>query len=153
MSDKPCVLFVCTHNAARSQMAEALLRDRASDRFRACSAGFEPTEVHPLTRQVLEERGLDVSGLRAKATLAFLGRVAVRYAIIVCEQTEEQCPHIYPFATNTLYWAFEDPAASASLGPELQLAKFRRVRDEIDARIQAWLEKETGPDARPRLGQ
>lgn len=147
MNEKPCVLFVCTHNAARSQMAEVLLRSRANDRFRACSAGFEPTEVHPLTLQVLEERGLDASGLRSKPTKDFLGRVAVRYAIIVCEQAEAKCPHIYPFAANTLYWGFEDPAASEALSSEMQLAKSRRVRDDIDERIQTWLEKEVPPSA------
>ena len=142
MNEKPCVLFVCSHNAARGQMAETLLRQRAGDRFRACSAGYEPTEVHPLTLQVLQERGLDTSGLRSKPTRDFLGRVAVRYAIIVCEQAEAECPHIFPFAANTLYWGFEDPAASETLSADIQLAKFRRVRDDIDARIQQWLEKE-----------
>jgi arsenate reductase len=139
MIQTPCVLFVCTHNAARSQMAEVLLRHRASGRFRACSAGFEPTEVHPLTRQVLEECGLDAAGLHSKPTREFLGRVAVRYAIIVCEEAEPKCPRIFPFAANTLYWRFEDPAAADGLSADMQLARFRRVRDDIDARIAAWL--------------
>jgi arsenate reductase len=148
MNQTPCVLFVCTHNAARSQMAEVLLRHRSGNRFRACSAGFEPTEVHPLTRRVLEERGLDVTGLRSKPTRDFLGRVAVRYAVIVCEDAEPKCPRIFPFAANTLYWRFEDPAAPDGLDAEMQLARFRRVRDEIDARIAAWL-VETGVSGEP----
>ena len=138
LHERPRVLFVCTHNAARSQLAEALLRKYAGDRFEAASAGFEPTEVHPLTRTVLAEIGLDGSRLHAKALRDFLARQAVRHAIIVCAQAEEQCPKIYPFSGETLYWAFDDPTAPES-SPELQLAKFRRVRDEIDARIRAWL--------------
>lgn len=137
-AEKPRVLFVCTHNAARSQMAEALLRKHAGDRFEAASAGFEPTDVHPLTREVLAEVGIDGSNLSAKGLREFLAKRAVRHAIIVCAQAEEQCPKIYPFAAETLYWAFDDPAALEG-SPELQRTKFRRVRDEIDARIQAWL--------------
>src|SRR2546425_12959985 len=67
MAERPCVLFLCTHNAARSQLAEALLRHHAGDRFRACSASMEPTDVHPMTRRVLEEAGIDTSTLRSKA--------------------------------------------------------------------------------------
>lgn len=137
-AEKPRVLFVCTHNAARSQMAEALLRKHAGDRFEAASAGFEPTDVHPLTREVLAEVGIDGSDLSAKGLREFLAKRAVRHAIIVCAQAEAECPKIYPFAAETLYWAFDDPAAREG-SPELQRAKFRRVRDEIDERIQAWL--------------
>ena len=140
VSRKPYVLFMCTHNAARSQIAETLLRKHAGHRFEVASAGFDPTEVHPLTRQVLSEVGIDPSGLVAKGLRAFLGKVAVRHAIIVCERTEEHCPRVFPFTGQTLYWAFEDPAKSQS-PPELQLATFRRVRDEIDARIRAWLQE------------
>ncbi len=138
MNEKPLVLFVCTHNAARSQMAEALLRKHAGDRFEAASAGFEPTDVHPLTRAVLAEVGIDGSRLHAKGMREFLAKRTVRYAIIVCAGTEEQCPKLYPFSGETLYWAFDDPAAREG-SPELQLAKFRRVRDEVDARVRAWV--------------
>lgn len=119
-------------------MAEALLRKHAGERFDAVSAGLEPTEVHPLTRAVLAEVGIDASALRTKGVNDFLAKVAIRHAIIVCAQAEAECPKIYPFASETLYWAFDDPAAFEG-SPELQLAKFRRVRDEIDARVQAWL--------------
>lgn len=138
MTEKPRVLFVCTHNAARSQMAEAFLRKHAGERFEASSAGFEPTEVHPLTRAVLAEVGIDATDLHAKGLREFLAKVPVRHAIIVCAQAEEQCPKIYPFAGETLYWAFDDPAALEG-SPELQLAKFRGIRDEIEARVRAWL--------------
>jgi arsenate reductase (thioredoxin) len=154
MSRKPYVLFMCTHNAARSQIAEALLRKYAGHRFEVASAGFDPTEVHPLTRQVLSEVEVDPSDLVAKGLHDFLGKVAVRHAIIVCERTEEHCPRVFPFTGQTLYWAFEDPTRSQG-SPELHLAKFRRVRDEIDARIRAWLhqlstETETPWRERPR---
>ena len=138
MKDEPRVLFVCTHNAARSQMAEAILRQVAGNRFEVCSAGFAPTEVHPLTVRALAEVGVDAKGLRAKAVRDFLGKEAVKYAIIVCAQDEESCPRVYPFAIHTLYWAFDDPSAAPGT-PDDQLATFRRVRDEIDHRIRDWV--------------
>lgn len=138
MTEKPRVLFLCTHNAARSQIAEALLRRYAGDRFEAASAGLNPTEVHPLTRQVLKEVGVNPEPLHAKGTRDFLGRVSVRYAIIVCQRAEARCPQVFPFAVQTLRWTFDDPTEPQG-SPELQLAKFRRVRDEIDARLKAWL--------------
>ena len=138
MTEKPRVLFLCTHNAARSQIAEALLRKYAGDRFEAMSAGLEPTDVHPLTRQVLEEIGVDHGPLRAKGAREFLGRTSVRYAIIVCQRIEAGCLQVFPFAVHTLHWNFDDPTEPQG-SAELQLAKFRRVRDEIDARLEAWL--------------
>jgi arsenate reductase (thioredoxin) len=128
-------------------MAEALLRKRAGHRFEVASAGLEPTEVHPLTRQVLAEVGIDASGLSAKGPREFLGRVAVRYAIIVCAQAEKSCPRVFPFAVQVLSWPFEDPALVEG-SPEIQLAKFRRVRDEIDARLRDWL-RELGTESSP----
>lgn len=139
-TEKPHVLFVCTHNAARSQMAEALLRRHAGDRFEVSSAGYHPTIVHPLTRQVLEEVGIDASALEAKSTQAFLGKANVKYAIIVCGKGEADCPRVFPFAVQTLQWPFDDPTR-ADGAPDIQLAKFRRVRDEVDTRIRAWLKE------------
>jgi arsenate reductase len=138
VTQKPRVLFLCMHNAARSQIAETLLRQYAGHRFEVISAGLEPTEVHPLTRQVLEESGVDHGPLRAKGAREFLGRTSVHYAIIVCQRLEAQCPQIFPFAVQTLHWNFGDPTEPQG-SAELQLAKFRRLRDEIDARIKAWL--------------
>ena len=137
-TEKPRILFLCTHNAARSQMAEALLRRHDGHRFEAASAGLEPTEVHPLTRRVLQEIDIDVSGLRAKGINESLGKVPVRYAIIVCERANRSCPNVYPFATHGLYWPFEDPA-EAEGSPEERLAVFRRVRDEIADRIRRFV--------------
>lgn len=139
MAAKPCVLFLCTHNAARSQMAGALLRRLASDRYRACSAGMEPTDVHPMTRWVLEEVGIDTRDLRSKGIDQILGKAPVRTAIVVCAQAaSEACPRLYPFAAEVLQWPFDDPSRVQG-SEELQLAAFRRTRDEIDARLRDWL--------------
>jgi arsenate reductase (thioredoxin) len=136
---KPRVLFVCTHNAARSQMAEALLRHYAGERFEVLSAGVAPTEVHPLTRRVLTDIGLDPRGLYAKDLDDFFAKVSITYAIIVCDRAEDGCPRLYPFALNTLYWPFDDPTQAEGT-VEVRLRTFRRVRDEIDRRVRAWLE-------------
>jgi arsenate reductase (thioredoxin) len=136
-TEAPRILFLCTHNSARSQMAEALLRRHGGHRYQACSAGLEPTAVHPLTRRVLEEVGLDTHDLQAKGISAFLGKVPVKLAIVVCAQ-EDSCPRVYPFANRTLYWPFDDPAA-ASGTPDEQLAVFRRVRDEIADRVRRFV--------------
>jgi arsenate reductase len=102
MTAKLRVLFLCTHNAARSQMAEALLRHLAGDRFEVVSAGLEPTEVHPFTHQVLTERGIEMHPLRAKGVREFLGKVKVDYAIAVCNPAEIDCPRMFPFALRIL---------------------------------------------------
>jgi arsenate reductase len=136
---KPLVLFLCTGNSARSQMAEAILRDRAGDRFEVASAGLEPTgQVHPITIQVLNEAGISTRGLRSKESTEFLGKVSVRIAVIVCERANQSCPRIYPFATETLYWPFEDPAAAED--PQA-IETFRTIRDQIAAKIDAWLKE------------
>ena len=140
--NKQRVLFLCAHNAARSQMAEALLRKHAGDRFDVASAGLEPTAIHPLTARALNEVGVDLSGQRAKGLDLFLGKTAFQIAIIVCERTQQNCPHIYPFALHRLYWPFEDPADAQGTEEE-QLQKFRDVRDQIEARILDWLKNPT----------
>ena len=139
------VLFLCTQNAARSQMAEALLRHVAGSRFEVVSAGLEPTSVHAFTRRVLEEKGMDTRGLHAKSLGEFLGKAHIRYAIIVCEYTEEQCPRLYPFALQTLYWPFDDPLqAQGSCAQRLET--FRAVRDKIADRLCEWLHQCTLED-------
>jgi arsenate reductase len=135
---KQSVLFLCAHNAARSQMAEALLRKHAGERFEVVSAGLEPTTVHPLTVRVMNEVGLDISWQRVKGLDGILGKTAFQLAIIVCERTQKNCPHIFPFAMQRLYWPFEDPADGNGTEAE-QLQKFRDVRDQIEARILEWL--------------
>ena len=121
-------------------MAEALLRQLARDRFEVASAGLEPTAVHPLTRQVLSEAGIDVSGLHAKGVNEFLGKASVQYAIVVCSEKEWQCPRLFPFAVGNLRWPFEDPLQVSGTDPE-RLVAFRRVRDAIEAQLRTWLEQ------------
>jgi arsenate reductase len=101
---------------------------------------MEPTPqgVNPLTLRVLEEKGLDTSGLRSKSTMDFLGHTRVHTAIIVCDKAQQSCPRIQPFAGQTLYWPFRDPAAATGT-EEQRLAVFRAVRDEIEAKIVDWL--------------
>lgn len=134
---KPRVLFLCTHNQARSQMAEAWLRAYGSDRFEAHSAGLEPLEIHPLTRQVLSEAGLDISGQRSKGLDEYIAKIHVGYLVTVCTNAEKNCP-VYPGVGVRLYWPFEDPVTFAG-GEEEKLAKFRHVRDQIKERVLEWL--------------
>lgn len=146
------VLFLCTANSARSQMAEALLRELAGGRFDAHSAGVEPGVVHPLTREVLEELGIDTGGLRAKPLSEYLGRRRVHQAIVVCESARQRCPSTYPFALRTHFWPFDDPAAVEGSDSERRAA-FRAVRDAIRARIAAWVDSdECEPLARDERG-
>ena len=132
------VLFLCTGNSARSQMAEALLRHHAGDQFESCSAGLHPRDIHPMTLLVLSDIGVDTDGLCSKGVDQFLGKTSVSCAITVCEKAQQTCPRIFPFAANTLYWPFEDPAALEGTDDE-RLQKFREVRNQIDDRIRQWL--------------
>jgi arsenate reductase len=132
------VLFLCTGNSCRSQMGEALLRHRASDRFDVFSAGTQPKGIHPLTIRVLEEKGLDTSKLRSKDITEFLGKLPVHHLIVVCENAEGNCPRIFPGMLDRQFWPFDDPPAFKGT-EEDKLHKFREVRDQIDARIERWL--------------
>ena len=141
MMQKPGVLFLCTGNSARSQMAEAFLRKHAGDRFEVHSAGLEPKDIHPLTKRALEEVGIVIRDQYAKGLDQFLGKVHFGYLITVCAKAEEKCP-VFPGVSVRLNWPFEDPAAFEGRDLE-KLNKFRQVRDEIDARVQTWLEDMT----------
>lgn len=129
------VLFVCTHNSARSQMAEALLRDAAGSRFHVESAGTTPTQIHPLAAQVIAERGLSLGTHRAKP----LAAVGTRwdYVITVCDAASELCPE-FEAKTSRLDWGVEDPSRAPGPVPQ-QLEAFRRVRDDLAERIRRWL--------------
>jgi arsenate reductase (thioredoxin) len=139
MSDS--VLFLSVSNSCRGQMAEALLRRHAPGRFESQSAGLHPAEIHRLTYLVMNELGMDLSGHRPKSVREFfrLG-LSPRFAIILCETTEPDCPKLYPGALQVLRWPFEDPARAAG-GEKVQLDTFRKVRDRIDRRIRLWLEE------------
>ncbi len=133
----PRVLFLCTKNSARSQLAEALLRKHAGGSFEAYSAGIDPGEVNPLTVRVLNEVGIDASGLWAKSVELFRGKMHFDYVITVCSNAEERCP-IFPAATARLHWPIDDPAAVTG-SEEERLAAFRAARDQIEQRILAWV--------------
>lgn len=129
---KPKVLFLCTGNSARSQMAEGYLRHVANDRFEAVSAGTQPIDLNPLAVEAMREIGIDISNQRSKAASSLLGQ-HVPFVVRLCESAKERCP-IFPGTWEVLDWSFEDPAAAIGSDEE-RLAAFRRVRDEIIARI------------------
>lgn len=126
------VLFLCTHNSARSQMAEGLLRAWGGERFEACSAGVEATEVRPLAIRAMSEIGIDITGQSSKRLETYVGQ-PFDYAITVCDEAREACP-FFPGAQRQLHWSFDDPSAASGTDEE-RLAVFRRVRDEIGDRI------------------
>jgi arsenate reductase (thioredoxin) len=132
------VLFLCTGNSARSQMAEGFLRKYAGDRFEAHSAGLEPKGLHPLTVRVMEEAGVDISGQTSKGFDTYLGKMLFQYLVTVCNEAEKNCPAVWPGVSYRLHWYFEDPAAFTGTDEE-KLAKFRQVRDQIEKKIKAWI--------------
>ncbi len=134
---KTSVLFLCSGNSARSQMAEAILRKRAGDYFEVYSAGLEPRGLNPYTLRVLNESGSDTSELRSKVLTEFIGKQHFGYLITVCSNAEEKCP-IFPGMGMRLHWPFDDPVAFHG-SEEETLTVFRQVRDQIDAKIQDWL--------------
>jgi arsenate reductase (thioredoxin) len=135
----PKVLFLCTHNSARSQMAEAFLKEYAGNRFDVYSAGLEPTGLHPLAKRVMEEIGFDMSSHQSKDLKQFLGRAHFGYLITVCAGAEAACP-IFPGASIRLHWPFDDPGAFEGDEAE-KLTKFREVRDGIRTRVKSWIEE------------
>jgi len=147
MTMKPKVLFLCTGNSCRSQMAEAFLRGMAGDRFEVMSAGTDPVPVNSNAIRVMAEHGIDISHQRSKGVKPFLGR-GFPYLITVCDSANERCP-ILPGVINRLHWSFEDPAGAKGSDVE-RLHVFRRVRDEIEAAVRRFVE-EVGED-RPLTG-
>jgi arsenate reductase len=134
---KTRVLFLCTGNSARSQMAEAFLRTLAGGEYEAYSAGLEPRGINPLTIAVMKERGIDISGQRSKGLHEYLGRQHFGVLITVCDRAEKECP-IFPGVGTRLHWSFPDPAAVHG-SEEERLAAFREVRDAIELRLREWL--------------
>ena len=130
------VLFLCTHNSARSQMAEGWLRHLAGDRFEAASAGTEATRVHPLAIQAMREAAIDLGSHTSKTLDVLLDR-PWDFVITVCDAANERCP-LFPGRTTRLHWSFEDPSQATGSEAE-RLGTFRRVRDAIRARLEGWL--------------
>jgi arsenate reductase len=135
--EKTRVLFLCSGNSARSQMAEAILRMRAGDHFEVYSAGLEPKGLNPYTLRVLDEIGANTAVLRSKELLSFIGKQHFGYLITVCSNAEEKCP-IFPGMGLRIHWPFDDPATFKGNDTET-LTVFRTVRDQIDRKIQDWL--------------
>ena len=132
---KKRILFLCTGNSARSQMAEGLLRHEAGERFEVFSAGTHPSKVRPEAIAVMKEIGIDISGHRSKSVDEFAGP-DLDMVITVCDNAKESCP-VFPGPTERLHWPFEDPA-SVEGTEEQRRDAFRRVRDQIHGRIRAY---------------
>jgi arsenate reductase (thioredoxin) len=131
------VLFVCTGNSARSQIAEALLRDFGGADFEVNSAGTEPSVVNPYSVRVLGEIGIDWSGARSKSATEFIGR-QFDYVITVCDRARQTCP-VFPGNHNMLHWGLDDPAEVEGTD-EQKLEAFRRTRTEVATRLRPFVE-------------
>lgn len=142
------ILFLCTHNSSRSQMAEGLLRAYSSGRYQVFSAGTHPRRVHPLAIQAMAELGIDISeaaGYRAKGIEEFTHQSPMDLVVTVCDEAAEECP-FFPNARRQEHWGFPDP--SAAVGTEAErLAVFREVRDAIAARIKTFLQQASITDS------
>ena len=130
------VLFVCTHNSARSIMGEALLREKGGDAFDVHSAGTEPSEVRPLTLRVLEEAGIPTAGLSSKSVQEFMGR-KFDYIITVCDSARQNCP-VFPGQGDRFHWGYPDPSAATGTEEE-RLEAFRRVFTAMSQRIDLFM--------------
>jgi arsenate reductase len=133
---KQKVLFLCTQNSARSQMAEGFLRHLAGDRFEVYSAGIDPTdEIHPCAVEAMSEIGIDISEQHPKGLKTCLGKMGFNYLIIVCARAEERCPKTFPGVGTRFSWVFEDPRRDEEIPYDSMLERFRKVRDEIELKI------------------
>lgn len=136
---KKRVLFLCTGNSARSQMAEAFLRQYAGDTFEAHSAGLKPREINPYTIRVMEEKGISLDGQHSKSVSEYLAKTNISLFFTVCNHAEENCPKAFLNSAGRHYhWDFEDPAAFEG-SDEDKLVKFREIRDQIDQKLKDWL--------------
>jgi arsenate reductase (thioredoxin) len=129
---KPRVLFLCTGNSARSQMAEGYLRHVAGDQYEALSGGIEPKGLNPLAIEAMREIGIDISQQKSKDVVSFLGQ-SIPYVVTVCDSAKQRCP-IFPRTYKFLHWSIDDPAAATGTHEE-KMAVFRRIREEIVAHI------------------
>jgi arsenate reductase len=133
MGNKRRILFLCTGNSARSQMAEGLLRSKAGDRFEIFSAGTHPKGLHPRSIEAMKEVGIDISRQQSK-DVSIYAHDKFDYVITVCDRAKQACP-VFPGA-EPLHWGFDDPADAPA---DRQLEMFRRVRDEIRHRLDLFL--------------
>lgn len=131
------VLFLCTHNSSRSQMAEGLLRAHGGPAFEVFSAGTQPRSVHPLAIKVMREIGIDISDQTAKGIEAFATEPPMDLVVTVCDEAQEACP-FFPNARSQAHWGFPDPSRVTGTEEE-RLAAFRHIRDLIAAKITQFL--------------
>ena len=137
---KTKVLFLCTGNSARSQLAEGLLRALAGEQFEVFSAGTEPKgSILPEVQQVMREVGIDISSQRSKSVMEYLGKINFGYVITVCADAEENCPAVFLNMGTHEHWPFDDPA---KFDEEQRLESTRRVRGQIDQRLRLWLDSQ-----------
>lgn len=141
---KPNVLFICIHNSARSQMAEAWLNHLCGDSFAAESAGLEPGTLNPLVVEAMRESGIDISKKKTQAVFdVFKSGKLFSHVITVCDETSaERCP-IFPGITNRIHWSFPDPSALTGTH-DVKMAGVRKIRDAIRAQIAAWCQEVCG---------
>lgn len=136
---KPRVLFLCTGNSARSQMAEAFLREYAGDKYEVHSAGVEAKGfIIPDVITVMKELEIDMDGQWSKSVKEYLGKLHFSYVITVCNDAEKNCPAIFLNMGTHEHWAFDDPAAFEGTDDE-RLSRTREIRNQIAHRIQEWL--------------
>lgn len=133
------VLFLCTHNSSRSQMAEGLLRARGGTAYAVFSAGTHPTEVHPLAIKVMREVSIDIGKQRSKGIETFAKQPPMDLVVTVCDQAAEACP-IFSHACVQVHWGFPDPSQVTG-SDEVRLAAFRHIRDLIAVRITQFLQR------------
>jgi arsenate reductase (thioredoxin) len=143
--NKPRVLFLCTANSCRSQMAEGMLRKLGGDQFEAASAGAQATRVNPDAIRVMKEIGIDIATHRSKDASEFRGQ-NFTYVVRVCDRAKETCP-IFPGAFRYCDWGLDDPAAAKGNDGE-RMEVFRRVRNQIEARVREFIAKESQAAAR-----
>jgi arsenate reductase len=134
---KPKVLFLCTGNSARSQMAEGLLRAMAGDHFDVFSAGTEPKgSILPEVLEVMREVGIDISSQWSKSVMEYIGKVNFGYVITVCADAEENCPTVFLNMGTHAHWPLDDPA---KFEEEQRLVSTRNIRYQIELRLRIWL--------------
>jgi arsenate reductase len=121
-------------------MAEAFLKYYGSDKYEVYSAGLEPRGIHPLTKVVMDEMGIDLSNHSSKSLAEYLGKKHFGYVVTVCSQADKQCPAVFPGMGQRLHWDFEDP--SGFIGTrEQQTEKFREIREQIREKIKSWIKE------------
>jgi len=133
---KKRVLFLCTGNSCRSQMAEGFLRSLAGDRFEAFSAGVKPTQVNPLAIKVMNESGIDISGQESKSAMGLISQ-SFDYVVTVCDNAKQTCP-VFPGKYEKIHWNLDDPAAAEGTEEE-KMDFFREIRDQIKEKTELFI--------------